>query len=332
MPDAETIAQQQELLHIQRQTLAVYIQQLAAMGSAHAPPAVHHGIREARAAIQRIKATLRGWGVAVDDLPNDSDMTAPAGATSAAAQSAQQRTAISGDIINISNISGSIINVKSTMEHMTQAIGALPGDNAAKNELRQLIAQLEAELQKAPASRLADAEAIAEIANDLVEKAAKERPNRTLIQISAEALWIGTALSAQAVLDANSAAPTQCSIPIAPAQAGSGALPERWRCAESAYTAALTLNPNFVRPYLGLGNLWFYHAEQLANAPQTDSTHIQRCDAYISTKARYSLGLTSVKLVQAACTDDAAPAVEQLKAVVLVYPHAISWGDRPSTQ
>ena len=190
MPDAETIAQQQELLHIQRQTLATYLQQHAAMGSAHVPPVVSHGIREARAAIQRIKVTLRGWGVAVDDHPDDGDLAAPAGAIGAptGAQSAREGVATMGDTINISNISGSNINVKSTLEHVTQSIGALPGDPAAKNELQQLIARLHAELQKAPADKQADAEAVAETAKDLVDKAAKEKPNRTVVQISAEGL------------------------------------------------------------------------------------------------------------------------------------------------
>ncbi len=213
MPDAETIAQQQELLHIQRQTLATYLQQHAAMGSAHAPPVVSHGIRESRAAIQRIKATLLGWGIAVDDHPGDRDLASSAGEPSVSAgtpsaastfnfygsvnsgaasfggaQMAPEGTTTMGDTINISNVSGSNINVKSTLEHVTQTISALPGDPAAKDELQQLIVQLHAELQWAPTDKQADAEAVAETAKDLVDKAAKEKPNRTLVQISAEGL------------------------------------------------------------------------------------------------------------------------------------------------
>jgi hypothetical protein len=71
MPDQEQIAQQQRLLETHRQTLAGYLVQLAALGSAYAPPGVTYGIREARAAIERIKATLRSWGVLVEDLPDD---------------------------------------------------------------------------------------------------------------------------------------------------------------------------------------------------------------------------------------------------------------------
>jgi hypothetical protein len=78
MPDDDMIAQQQELLRLQRQTLATYLQQHAAMGSANVPPVVIHGIRESRAAIQHIKAALREWGVAVDDSPDDVALAAPA--------------------------------------------------------------------------------------------------------------------------------------------------------------------------------------------------------------------------------------------------------------
>ncbi|HEU5100242.1 MAG TPA: hypothetical protein VFU22_14540 [Roseiflexaceae bacterium] len=193
----DMIAQQQELLRIQRQTLATYLQQHAAMGSAHVPPAVIHGIRESRAAIQHIKATLRDWGVAVDDYPDDVARATPAEAAGAPT-GAQHNTstfnlrepesAAMGDTISISNISGSNVNVKSTLEHVTQTINAFPGDPGVKNELQQLIEQLNTELRKAPANKQADAEAVAEIAKDLVDRAAKEKPNRAIVQISAEGL------------------------------------------------------------------------------------------------------------------------------------------------
>jgi hypothetical protein len=43
------------------------------LGSANIPPGVESGIREARAAIQRAKATLRGWGAHVDDQADDEE-------------------------------------------------------------------------------------------------------------------------------------------------------------------------------------------------------------------------------------------------------------------
>lgn len=73
---------------------------------------------------------------------------------------------VSGDQINLSgNFSGSILNLKSTLTNVSQSIGASPhGDAAAKAELQVLIEQLSAELQKAPADKTSDAEAVAETA------------------------------------------------------------------------------------------------------------------------------------------------------------------------
>ena len=67
----EAIDDQRELLEAHRRTLAVYLKQLAALGSAYAPPAVANGMHEARAGIRCAKASLRAWGVDVADLPDD---------------------------------------------------------------------------------------------------------------------------------------------------------------------------------------------------------------------------------------------------------------------
>jgi AAA-like domain/TIR domain len=71
MPSQEEIADQQELLHTHRRTLAQYLKQQATLTGAFAPPSVVHGIREARDQIQRIKSILRGWGIAIEDHPDD---------------------------------------------------------------------------------------------------------------------------------------------------------------------------------------------------------------------------------------------------------------------
>jgi outer membrane protein assembly factor BamB len=71
-PDREEdIAQQQQLLAAHRRTLAHYLMQQAALGTANTPPAVTHGIREARDNIRRIKQFLRDRGVAVANHPDD---------------------------------------------------------------------------------------------------------------------------------------------------------------------------------------------------------------------------------------------------------------------
>jgi Caspase domain len=99
-------------------------------------------------------------------------------------------TFVSGDQFNMSgNFSGAILNIKSTLSNVTQSIGTAPqGDAATKAQLQALIAQLSAELQKAPVERVSDAEAVAETAKAAVEQVTKAQPNKTLVQISAEGL------------------------------------------------------------------------------------------------------------------------------------------------
>lgn len=71
MPTQEEIADQQSLLSTHRRTLAHFLKQRAALGDAFAPPAVTHGIHEARNHIHRIKGVLQQWGFAIDDHPDD---------------------------------------------------------------------------------------------------------------------------------------------------------------------------------------------------------------------------------------------------------------------
>jgi ElaB/YqjD/DUF883 family membrane-anchored ribosome-binding protein len=96
----------------------------------------------------------------------------------------------SGDTFNMSgDLSGANVNVKSTLTHVTQTIGKLPNaDPTAKAELERLIRELNDALQKAPSDKKEDAEAVAELAQQLVEKANKEKPNRTMVQVTGEGL------------------------------------------------------------------------------------------------------------------------------------------------
>jgi serine/threonine protein kinase len=77
VPSQEDIDNEQERLASHRRTLAHYLKQQALLGTAHTPPGVAHGIYESRQAIQRIKAVLRSWNVAVDDIPNDEEFAPP---------------------------------------------------------------------------------------------------------------------------------------------------------------------------------------------------------------------------------------------------------------
>ncbi len=83
MPSSDEITPQCRRLEAHRATLAHYLDQVSLLGSAHTPPGVSHGIREARDGIARCKAALRGWGVTVDDHPDDENsppQPAPTGA------------------------------------------------------------------------------------------------------------------------------------------------------------------------------------------------------------------------------------------------------------
>jgi hypothetical protein len=78
MPNQEDIAHQQELLAAHRRTLAQYLKQQALISELFTPPAIAHGIDEARANIGRVKGTLQAWGVPIEDLPDDEAPTAVA--------------------------------------------------------------------------------------------------------------------------------------------------------------------------------------------------------------------------------------------------------------
>jgi hypothetical protein len=96
-----------------------------------------------------------------------------------------------GDTFDFSGatISGSNVNIKSTLTNVTQTVGQIPAaDDAAKKELAQLIEQLNQALQQAPAGKEQEAEAVADYAKDLVEQAAVPQPNRTKIRITGEGL------------------------------------------------------------------------------------------------------------------------------------------------
>jgi hypothetical protein len=67
------VTHQRELLKIHRTNLEVYLKQRAEYGTKQAPPIVIHSIQHSRDELRRIKAILRGYGVAVDDLPEEQD-------------------------------------------------------------------------------------------------------------------------------------------------------------------------------------------------------------------------------------------------------------------
>jgi hypothetical protein len=93
----EAITAQENLLQAHRQTLHVLLTQQAQFGIAYTPPAVVHGIRNARAAIAEIKQNLKTWGVQVADSPDDTEAhhSSEAGVTASTSGAPQA----GGDII-----------------------------------------------------------------------------------------------------------------------------------------------------------------------------------------------------------------------------------------
>ena len=71
VPNAEDITDQEKRLAVYRRTLAHYLYRRALIGETHVPPEIANGIEDARQNIRRIKETLRGWGIPVEDLPDD---------------------------------------------------------------------------------------------------------------------------------------------------------------------------------------------------------------------------------------------------------------------
>lgn len=65
------IAHYRELLQIYRRRLPIHLKQQEQFGELLAPPIVIHNLQNVRNEVQRIKAILRGWNIAVEDLPGE---------------------------------------------------------------------------------------------------------------------------------------------------------------------------------------------------------------------------------------------------------------------
>ncbi len=95
----------------------------------------------------------------------------------------------SGDQITVTGTSGGVVAIKSTLGDVIQNIGNIPNaSQAAKDELKQLIEQLDKLLQNAPAPKTSDATAVAMTAKQLVDTATVANPNKTFVQITADGL------------------------------------------------------------------------------------------------------------------------------------------------
>ncbi|KAB8140752.1 hypothetical protein F8S13_22380 [Chloroflexia bacterium SDU3-3] len=222
MATSDDIQDQQQRLRINRQTLADMLRQQAIQGSAYALPGLLATIRETRQQIARIKGILRAWGVSVENHPDDEDpMRTPSSITQApitpspaagnsyhfhgtvnagkmnlgGTETIQHEeipmgdTYQNGDNFTGANFSGAIVNIRATLSNVTQSIGSMPHGSADdKQQLATLVEQLRKALETAPAESQEDAEAVADLAKDLLDKASKATPNKKTITISAEGL------------------------------------------------------------------------------------------------------------------------------------------------
>lgn len=94
-----------------------------------------------------------------------------------------------GDKITVSNIQNSILNIKSTLTNMQQSVGNLQTDDeSARQELQKLTEQLSQALQSVPDNQKEQAEVVAVSAQELVETAKAEKPNKALLQNRGKAL------------------------------------------------------------------------------------------------------------------------------------------------
>lgn len=91
--------------------------------------------------------------------------------------------------IHISNISNSVLNVMSQMDHVSQCIRTAPALSSAKREeLARLILDLKSAIGTTPGSHADEAEVVAEQANDLSKELQKLEPRQAKLNVTASGL------------------------------------------------------------------------------------------------------------------------------------------------
>jgi hypothetical protein len=97
-------------------------------------------------------------------------------------------TFIAGDQFNQSgDFRGA--NIKSALIDVNQTINNIPNVNQSnKDKLKNLMIQLEEALGQVPPESAEEAEAVAEMAKALIESVSKEKPNKTMVEITGEGL------------------------------------------------------------------------------------------------------------------------------------------------
>jgi len=89
--------------------------------------------------------------------------------------------------ITVQGNQGVVMNIGSTLQNVTQTISH-SANLPQTEQLSALVEQLQQALEEVPAEYAEEAEAVAETARDLVERSNNEKPNASLVRISAKGL------------------------------------------------------------------------------------------------------------------------------------------------
>ncbi|WP_157638487.1 hypothetical protein [Burkholderia ubonensis] len=91
--------------------------------------------------------------------------------------------------IHISNVSNSVLNLMSELDHVSQSIQSASSLSSAKREeLAKLFLDLKSELGTTPESHAGEAEVVVEQANDLSEELQKPTPRPAKLKVTASGL------------------------------------------------------------------------------------------------------------------------------------------------
>jgi hypothetical protein len=94
-----------------------------------------------------------------------------------------------GNKYNFSGSNIGMLNIENTMTNVTQNVGNIPNmDQSSRDELKQLMQQLNTALKNTPAEKADDAEAVANAAKELIDDISKDKPNKTTVQIKLSGL------------------------------------------------------------------------------------------------------------------------------------------------
>lgn len=100
-----------------------------------------------------------------------------------------QKEVTMGNKTTISNVSGSIINVDSLLEQVSQNINNVQkADQATKEELNKLVAQLTDVLKGLPSDKIDEATKIADRVDTAISEVSKEKPDKEKVEFSLESL------------------------------------------------------------------------------------------------------------------------------------------------